>query len=364
MLKKLLMFLVAGQLLCSTCSCVAATITASETLPLELPTNSGGLWGVAAAGITESIPIDVYLGPFGQSNACGKFGPVPSHLIAAQQHYLRYWTQSGDFITSNVQPLSPSYAYGSVFASELSFGQAFSDKIAIIKVSKSGSAMAEWQRDGGMYTTMQAEVAAGLADLVAQGFDPTIRGGMFVQGEYDSGSAVTAAAYESGLTQLITNLRTDYGQDFRFVFNQLHASLPEHWPSLQWVGDIRQAQLNVALSVPNTRLVNVDDLELDPRDYLHFSPAMQDTLGQMFATSFLSPADLNYDGVIDGTDFLTWQRIDGSATTLAQWESAFNSANTVLSIPEPSSLVLIIILLLSFRFVPSVVSITSRTILA
>lgn len=288
-----------------------------------------------------AVPIDVYLGPLGQSNAVGKFGPIPGWLNAPQQHEFRFWVKSGDIIGADTRPLSPMIVYGGAFGAELSFGKAFTEKIAVIKVAKSGSAMAEWERGAEMYTTMQAEIAAGLADLVAKGYEPTIRGATWIQGEYDSGSAATAAAYESRLTQLIADLRTDYGQDLRFVYNQLHADLPNHWPSMQWVGDIRQAQLNVAASVPNVRMINVDALQLDPRDNLHFSPAMQDTLGQWQAKAFLSPADLNYDGAVDGADFLAWQRTDGTAATLAAWTAAVGSP-AVAAVPEPTGAMLLL----------------------
>lgn len=301
---------------------------------------------VSLLSVALATPIDVYLGPLGQSNAVGKFGPVPSRLIPAQQHEFNYWIDGGaGNLSIDSRQLSPTYGYGAVFGTELSFGEAFTDKIAIIKVAKSGSPIAEWDRNGVMYAQLQSTVSAALLDLVSKGYEPTIRGGMWVQGEYDSGSAATASVYESKLTQLITDLRSDYGQDFRFVYNQLHYSLPSHWPSMQWVGDIRQAQLNVANSMPNVRLINADDLEIDSRDYLHFSPSMQDILGQRMAKAFLSPGDLNYDGTIDGGDFLSWQRGYHTANELQDWEDSYNipSAITLYNTPEPSALLLALV---------------------
>ena len=304
------------------------------------------LFGVALTArpcAAALIPIDLFANSLGQSNGVGKFGAVPPRLNGPQQHDFHYWIDGGaGNLTVGSGPLAPTYGYGAVFGSELSFGEAFANKIAIVKVAKSGSPIAEWARGGVMYTHLQETVAAAMADLVAQGYEPTFRGATWVQGEYDSGSAATAAAYESRLTQLIADLRTDYGQDFRFVFNQLHADLPEHWPSQEWVGDIRQAQLNVARSVPNVRMINVDGLQLDPRDNLHFSPAMQDTLGQWQAKAFQTPADLNYDGAVDGADFLAWQRTDGSAATLAAWQAAM--APAAMAVPEPTAAVLVLLL--------------------
>jgi hypothetical protein len=138
---------------------------------------------------------------------------------------------------------------------------------------------------------------------------------------------------------LIADLRTDYGQDFRFVYNRLHADLPNHWPSMQWVDDIRAAQEAVQ-AIPNVRMVDVDDLQLDPRDNLHFSPDMQDTLGQRFAIAMTNPADVDCNGAVDGADFLAWQRGDRSAETLAAWKAAMEPP-AVVSTPEPSTLALV-----------------------
>lgn len=298
----------------------------------------------------ELIPIDVYIGPLGQSNAVGKFGPVPSRLNSPQQHEYYYWIDGGaGNLTVGSGQLAPTYGYGAVFGSELSFGESFTEKIAIIKVAKSGSPIDEWARDGVMYSQLQATVTASIADLVSKGFNPTIRGGSFTQGEYNSGSAEAAANYETKLTQLIADLRTDFGPDFRFVYNQLHVDLPNHWPALQWVGDIRQAQENVARSVDNVRMINADDLQLDPRDYLHFSPAMQDILGQRISIAMTNPADVDVNGTVDGADFLAWQRFDTSASTLQAWTENYPSISSVtMSIPEPTTNTAMVIAIIMF----------------
>lgn len=290
---------------------------------------------LSSVAVAELIPIDWYFGPLGQSNANGKFAPVPPRLIAPQDDYFHFWTQSGDFITADTRLLAPSYAYGQVFGAELSFAEALGNKIAITKVSKSGSPIAEWANGATMFERLKVEAATSYAELVAMGYQPTLRGAMWVQGEYDSGSQATADAYESNLTQLIADIRSEWGPQVRFVYNRLHADLPTHWPSLQWVDEIRAAQEAVQ-AIPNVRMIDVDDLALDPRDYLHFSPAMQDTLGQRFAIAMTNPADVDVNGVVDGADFLAWQRGDRSAETLAAWTAAMEPPATV-SAPEPAA---------------------------
>jgi hypothetical protein len=63
------------------------------------------------------------------------------------------------------------------------------------------------------------------------------------------------------------------------------------------------------------------------------------------------PGDFNGDLVVDGADFLKWQREDGSPANLALWEANYGlgglAANAAAAaVPEPSSLVLIVVGLL------------------
>ncbi len=55
------------------------------------------------------------------------------------------------------------------------------------------------------------------------------------------------------------------------------------------------------------------------------------------------PGDFDGNGVVDGNDFLKWQREDGSAASLALWEANYGATALVAavgSVPEPSSVVL------------------------
>lgn len=56
----------------------------------------------------------------------------------------------------------------------------------------------------------------------------------------------------------------------------------------------------------------------------------------------ITPGDFDQDGDVDGADFLEWQRNDGSAVSLADWQSNYGpSALSASSVPEPTSLILI-----------------------
>ena len=54
--------------------------------------------------------------------------------------------------------------------------------------------------------------------------------------------------------------------------------------------------------------------------------------------------DFDGDGDVDGTDFLLWQRTDGSSTGLSDWENSYGtpggSLSAVATVPEPNTLLL------------------------
>ena len=53
--------------------------------------------------------------------------------------------------------------------------------------------------------------------------------------------------------------------------------------------------------------------------------------------------DFDGDGDVDGADFLEWQRTDGTPAGLTEWQNNFgNPLSAVTSVPEPSSLVLLV----------------------
>jgi hypothetical protein len=66
------------------------------------------------------------------------------------------------------------------------------------------------------------------------------------------------------------------------------------------------------------------------------------------AADFFSwPGDFNADGVVNGRDFLAWQRGESSApfssSDLADWQAGYGSPSiAVTAVPEPSSIVLLL----------------------
>jgi hypothetical protein len=75
-------------------------------------------------------------------------------------------------------------------------------------------------------------------------------------------------------------VRADFGDaDLPFIIGQIRGGHHTAWA-------VRQAEANVAASVPNVQLVGTDDLPYDPSDGLHFTSAGIYTLGQRFAQAY------------------------------------------------------------------------------
>jgi formylglycine-generating enzyme required for sulfatase activity len=55
--------------------------------------------------------------------------------------------------------------------------------------------------------------------------------------------------------------------------------------------------------------------------------------------------DFDNDGDVDGQDFLEWQRSDGTAAGLAEWQAAYpaGSLAAVASVPEPASIAMLLV---------------------
>jgi hypothetical protein len=61
--------------------------------------------------------------------------------------------------------------------------------------------------------------------------------------------------------------------------------------------------------------------------------------------------DFNNDGLVDGSDFLSWQRTEGTPADLSDWQTNYGYAKgqndpAVVSVPEPTSWMLLALALL------------------
>ena len=79
-----------------------------------------------------------------------------------------------------------------------------------------------------------------------------------------------------------------------------------------------------------------------PRDFYHPSASV--------LLRLVTPGDFDFNGSVDGADFLNWQRTDGTHSNLLSWKENYGnpgSPQNPLAIPEPQSLLLSIICIMS-----------------
>lgn len=100
-------------------------------------------------------------------------------------------------------------------------------------------------------------------------------------------------------------------------------------------------QLTSRAAVP----VQADDILIDQVNAFHYTmPAYSVSTLVLHAVTAL-PGDFNEDGMIDGRDFLAWQR-NPSVGDLADWQANFGNGtlSSSVAIPEPGGVTLIVVL--------------------
>ena len=180
---------------------------------------------------------------------------------------------------------SPSPVPSPCFGPELSFAAAVAtahpeQHIALIKVTQGGTSLAaDWKPPGGyMYVCLTNTVRAALEALAAEGATHTLRAMIWHQGESDS-SGSAATAYDTNLTQFIAAVRRDLGvTNLPFAVGELATNKSSI---------VRQAQLNVAQSIPYVGFASADALQTI--DGTHFDSAGVLVMGQRLAAALEVP---------------------------------------------------------------------------
>lgn len=256
-----------------------------------------------AAGAVEILPVFVFAG---QSNANG-FG-IPSQLPATLQQAQLNVLFDNAYVnaTPTWAPLQPptepssrynfggqyliDYANGA-FGPELTTGRGISaamggQQVAALKFSQGGTNLAgDWNPDNPqgqmLYPTMVSRVTASVAALQSQNPTKTvqIKGFFWMQGESD----VDGPRYQNDLTNLISRVRTDFGDpNLPFIIGQLGAA---------WTGNaIAQAQAAVGTPgspayVHDTLMVTTADLPII-FDNMHFNTTGVQKLGDRYAAAY------------------------------------------------------------------------------
>jgi hypothetical protein len=155
-----------------------------------------------------------------------------------------------------------------------------SEDIVFVKYAISGTSLwNDWRAtDGVQYINFMNAVDNALLSVS----EPEIVGMLWMQGESDAypphSTLEHAQEYQQNLTNFIQHVRTDLGiPDLPIVIGRISQSSVWTW------GDIvRQAQVNVSQTVPNTAIFTTDDLPLQS-DNMHYNANGTMTLGRRFA---------------------------------------------------------------------------------
>lgn len=258
------------------------------------------------AGITQaqgSTHYDLVI-LAGQSNAVGAGGAVssglptsPMNLQQPQEDVLFFSNASGFSGPIDLQPGTGSTLSGiSRFGPEITFGRTVADalpssNLAIVKHAASATDLdIQWSPtgSGSVYNSFLNTVNRATDSITNAGDTYEITGFLWVQGEADANREF-GSDYEANLTNFITAIRTEFGQDTPFFIsglsdNQIFGSNADN-------ALVTQAQIDVAAADNNTFLIDTDGPEFTVTalsDGLHYDTGGQMALGEALAASYLS----------------------------------------------------------------------------
>lgn len=303
-------------------------------------------------------PIDVYIFA-GQSNMVGFMGQaglLPAGVLNPNPNILYSYKITGPTAAQLYQSASPVALQG-VFGTggaEMTFAQEVFErtdrKIGIIKVAANATSLHyDWNVDtpAAWYASLVEKVVTTRAQLTSAGYAPNLAGFFWTQGEGDANTSWQAVEYQQNLTELIEHLRTDVNVDIPVYLNRLNINLERNARDM-----VRAAQTNVAASVPNVNILNIDDLALGG-DKIHFTAETHIEVGRRWADFIYPSGDFNYDNVVNDLDLAIWQAtagttdmrgdgnsdnvVDGSDFLLWQRQQTVPPAPPIASVPEPSS---------------------------
>lgn len=264
--------------------------------------------------VAQSAPIDVYV-LAGQSNAFGlaRWSELPAadRVTAPGSLYYRPYDGGG---FGAVRPI------GGKFGPEIGFTQAYYERSgrmpAIVKHAIGGTTLAEdWNAaTGPLLGELVDAIETAMDAWTLQGYQPHLRGILWMQGEHDARDRVMAEAYEDNLRAFSRAARVALGRkELTFVAGRI--AVPNH----PYRDLVRDAQA----SVRGVKMIDTDKVHLKP-DLIHYDSPGQLALGRMFAEQFFDKIPAKS---------LTYQPL---------------AVDRFHVVPEPEALILIVVLLLGW----------------
>ena len=231
----------------------------------------------------------------GQSNAQGWMGDAafyPEEEKELDDSILLNWTfvdnESSGGNWGKLQAQKGRFPKGH-FGPEVSFGRELKKAgyhPAIFKYTKGATGLArDWKApgQGGIYDSMVQDLKLAIHRLEDQGFEVTLGGLIWIQGETDAGSDTTAREYYANLKQMIQHIRDvvldEPNLKIILGVDEQHSFVKEHPVVLA-------AQRRLAEEDPN--IVFTSMLGLPKADATHLTPAGLVGHGKRIANAYVS----------------------------------------------------------------------------
>lgn len=272
-------------------------------------------------------PIDLYV-LAGQSNMFGQglWSQVPLADRDIPNGTL-YYRPERDGGYGAIRPI------GGKFGPEVTFAQTIDKPIAVVKHAVGSTRLAvEWHPETGyLLPELFTAVDEAIATWTLQGYEPRLKGFLWMQGEHDAKSSWAAAQYADNFTRFIGRVRDHFdAPQLPFVFGRI--SVPTH----PYRDMVRDAQQTVANAVPGVTMIDTDGVHLSD-DLVHYDSAGQIQLGRLFGREFVRDLPGHDVIVIDRGGIL----INGHGDAISHQELPSGQPQ---SVPEPTTILLATVL--------------------
>lgn len=245
------------------------------------------LWGCSntpkikyADGVSDHLEYDVIL-MGGQSNMVGQGKLTDLEPMTFSN------VSVFDFgVHPNLTP--PKGNFGPEVGLSMSLDKNYPNKkFILIKYAIGGASLLDWSPN---YDPQKAEITGHpefgnmykrlitLTDSLTKGRKVTLRALLWMQGERDARIPEAGVDYYSNFTLLVNSIRKDLeSPDLPVIFGKVNPP-PDRYPALDTVV---RAQMRISQELPNTYVIDTDDLE-KWEDDLHYSSKGQIKLGVKF----------------------------------------------------------------------------------